>query len=100
MASSELILCLALLACAVFAFPIKLSLSQPMSSPALTLLILYLSTLVGEWASGCVGFGCWLLLNHNNRITTDRKSPSPYAVFITPCPCITQCTQNFTVQGG
>ena len=49
-----------------FAFPIKLPLSQPMSFPALTLLILSLILLEWEWASGSVGLGCWLGLKHDN----------------------------------
>ena len=48
MGGGELILCFAWLVCSAFAFPVKLSLPQPTSFPAFTLLILSLIPLVGS----------------------------------------------------
>lgn len=57
---NDCIPCFALLVWASFAFPIKLLLSQPMSFPAFTFLILFPIQLVQEWVSSCVGLGYWL----------------------------------------
>lgn len=66
MGNGEWTPCFALLACAALAFPNKLPLSQPPSFPAFTLPVLTPIPLVGVWASGCLGLGCWLGLNHES----------------------------------
>lgn len=57
MGSSELVPSFALLVCVGFDFPIKVSLSQPMSFPTFTLLILSPILFLQEGVRGPVGFG-------------------------------------------
>lgn len=61
----ELIPSFAPLVCATFAFPMKISLSQPTVFPAFTLPVFSLIPLLGERVSGCVAIDCWLGLSHN-----------------------------------
>ena len=58
-------LCFALLVCAAFALPIKLSLSQTMSFLTVILPILSPVPTQREGASSCMGLSCRLGLNHN-----------------------------------
>lgn len=76
MVGSEFIPCFGLLVWAIFAFPIKLSLSQSMTFPAFTLPILSLISLVWEWARACVVLGCWLELTHDTAHHGCYLSPS------------------------
>lgn len=48
-----------------FALLIRLSLSQATRFFISTFPILFSIPLWGEWASGCIGFGCWLGLNND-----------------------------------
>jgi len=66
MGSSEWTPCFALLTRAAFAFHIKLPLSQPTSFVTFSVLIPFIISQRGEWASGCAGLSCALGINLNN----------------------------------
>lgn len=65
MNSNELVPCFSSHVCLAFAFLIKLSSTQTLSSLAFTLPIL--SPLEGEWASSCMKLDCWLGLKHDSH---------------------------------
>lgn len=82
--------------CMTFAFPTNLSLSQPMSFLAFPLPVFSPILLLGEWASGCVGFGCCLGLNHNTNLLFSPLCLLPYT--LAPVPCFSFYLQTPAVQ--